>query len=255
MRVHSSSSYQNTAKFFLPSKDVWEKEVLGQTIRDIRRLGKNLWVNFEGADKAWHIHLRSTGWFMPAPGVQATVDPIHENFLHKVAPENVRLTLSLDDGTRWNYHDSRTWGKWAVQTGPDPRDCSVLKGLGPDWLAELGKATKTLENYSGAAKVADVLQNQAITAGLGHYMANEICYVAKIHPHTKWKMLSPAQKEKLAASVWICLGEAWVHADHSHWGVFTRRNKPCRRCNTPIRYDKRSKDQGDYYCPKCQERG
>lgn len=48
-------------KFFQDEADY--RGLLNRTISSVTRYGKHLWVQV--GDHGWHIHLNSTGWFLP----------------------------------------------------------------------------------------------------------------------------------------------------------------------------------------------
>lgn len=222
-------------------------------ITGMRRHGKNILGDTEGG-WVWHIHLNSTGWWMPSNAdarAACDVNPIHLNFLHDVSPANVRLKMHLDDGQVWNYHDARTWGKWFLRNQTD----TYFDELGPDWLVDSIHAMYALRSHNSGRTVKAVLTDQNLTAGLGNYLACEACAKAGIHPHRRWNTLSEATKQKLAQTCHVECLAALNSDDHKHWKVFNRRGEPCLlHPNVRIEYAKDGPNgkRGSYFCPSCQ---
>lgn len=223
-------------------------------ITGLDRLGKHLWVQIGSI--AWHVHLSSTGWFLPSneAAFEATAtDPIHANFLHSVNDENVRLRIHLDDGQIWNYHDPRTWGKWWLKPYKALLDDPYMQGLGPDWLKEPARAKEKLQGAGSKRPLKEVLCDQTITAGLGNYLACEVAHRARIHPHTGFALLRPIQRTILNDEIEEFVALCMKSGDHSHWAVFDKLGEGCKNCGTPIAYAKDgSGKRGSYYCPICQ---
>lgn len=241
------------------AQDGWEifsATVRAQSITKLERVGKALLVMLE-EPIMWHIHLNSTGWWMPGnnPAARAAlIDPIHQNFLHTVDEKNVRVKMELDDGQLWYYHDSRTWGKWYLRPGRTPRDNEYLASYGPDWFSEEDAAIKAIRTYRSGRTVKDVLCDQKVTAGIGNYLSCEAAFHAEIHPHTVWNRLSEGQKARLADEIRKLLWQSLNSKDHEHWAVFDRKGQPCPKHNAQgILYVKdRGDARGSYYCPLCQ---
>lgn len=223
-------------------------------ITDITRHGKMLFVHL-ASNQLWQIHLSSTGWFMPgneAARAKGLADPIHRNFLHGINPRNVRVRFHFQDGQRWDYHDSRTWGKWWLRP-PNWEQPDV----GPDWLKETTKAIHVLIMHQSRRTAKDVLCDQHLTAGLGNYLACETLHLAGIHPHTRWHLVTARQREVLTQVINNFLPECLARADHGHWNVFDKAGEPCpRHPNQPIGYAKDGTNgkRGSYFCSLCQKK-
>lgn len=224
-------------------------------IESVDRAGKMLLIDLDGG-WTWQIHLSSTGWFMPgndAARAIRTPDPIHRNFLHGISERNVRLRILFEDGQLWNYHDSRTWGKWWLRPpGWEP------EAQGPDWLTDHRAATEALRKHQSKRPTKDVLCDQHVTAGLGNYTSCEILWRAGVHPHTRWHLICDGTRQMIAIEAHTFLAESMTRADHRHWAVFDKHGEPCpRHPNQAIWYAKDGKNgkRGSYYCPICQAEG
>jgi len=242
------------------AKDGWtdfSKHVRSAEIVKVYRLGKNIWVGLNTEpETAWHIHLGSTGWFLPHNQLArdlCTVDGVHSNFLHPVNPATVRVRVHFDDGQIWDYHDSRTWGNWKIREGATPRDEKYFQELGPDWLDESAMASMALMSCNQKRHATLVLQDQHVAAGVGHYLANESLWMARVHPHKKWHLLSEERKILVCQCVVRTIRMAALSNNHNHWAVFQRKGLPCPDCGTKIKRAVQG-NRGDYYCYKCQSK-
>jgi len=221
--------------------------VLGSRIEGVDRIGKHIWVQYE--DCAWQIHLGGTGWFTPW-------DQTQTNFLHSVNAKTVRVKLVFDDGGRWNYHDSRTWGKWWIKPYTAMAEDPYFQEYGPDWIRNPNEAKDALIRVRSRRFAKEVLCDQKITAGIGNYLSCEILHRAGIHPHTRFHHIGNEDRQNLAAWAETFVQECMNKEDHAHWLVFQKKGDKCLMCKTGIiEYVKDSGgSRGSYFCPKCQKR-
>lgn len=230
------------------SDRVKDREVWG-----LSRWGKFLYVILK--DGFWRIHLSSTGWFLPGNyrALRSTeVDPIWNNFIHYIGPENCRVVIELNDGQWWNYHDPRTWGRWKMLSVLDIEE-KVGGRQGPDWLVCPDRAEDALIMHESRRKVKDVLTDRAVTAGVGNYLACEACFDARVHPHSTWSGITLTAQAAVVLGVKRVIEAGLAFPDHEHWMVFKREGKPCKMCGTKISYLKDgSSKRGSYFCSKCQ---
>lgn len=242
-------------KFLLPSPRL----LSGLYITSLDRHGKFLWVQCVG-NQAIKIHLSSTGWLMPGNTMtwarHPTPDDMHENFRHNVDDRNIRFRLIMSNDEVWNYHDSRTWGKWQlVENVANICEDPQIQKYGPDWLKETGKAFDSLMICITKRAAKDVLTDQNISAGIGNYLAVEALHRAKIHPRRTWNTLTVDQKSNLLYDVSSFIDESLKRDDHSHWLVFEKAGQVCKTCGKgTIQYlkDGASAKRGSYFCNVCQ---
>jgi len=220
---------------------------LGAKIKGVDRIGKHLWIQYE--DCAWQIHLGGTGWFTPK-GVSKS------NFIHSVNPKTVRVMLIFDDGSRWDYHDSRTWGKWWIKPYQFMMEDPYFQDYGPDWIRNPIVAANALICSKSKRFVKDVLCDQKLTAGIGNYLSCEILHRAGIHPHTRFHRINNEDRQNLAAWTETFVQECMKKEDHAHWKVFQKRGQQCLTCDKgEINYVKDiGGSRGSYFCPRCQPR-
>jgi len=248
--VKFRSPYLNASDPRKYAQDGWSTFLLAvqdALIQSIDRIGKHLWVQFD--DCAWQIHLGGTGWFTPA-------DVNQSNFIHSVNANTIRVKLIFDSGERWDYHDSRTWGKWWIKPYTDMMDDPYFQGYGPDWIRNPNSARQSLIRCRSRRFAKDVMCDQKLTAGIGNYLSCEILHRAGIHPHTRFNKISNEDRQNLAAESETFVQECMKKEDHTHWRVFQKRGQQCLTCiKGVIDYVKDiGGSRGSYFCSICQPR-
>lgn len=198
--------------------------VTASTVQKVHRHGKAICLSLSSGF-CWRIHLSSTGWFRQVKDVGLKQEPDRE-FLHSTEPTTYRVQFKLDDGQEWVYCDGRTWGKWHLYKGKDPRFDPTIEAMGPDWIDDPEAATAALLTHRGNRTVKDVLCDQELAAGVGNYLACEACFIAEIHPHTRWKKLEPEQIDRLSKAVLRVIKEAVDGKSMTEWYVFKKLNEP-----------------------------
>lgn len=227
----------------------FSRTVRGAEITFLSRYGKFLIAHLDGGLSFWTLHPSQTGWFLPGNDLARRFgppDPIYRNFIHTISERNIRLKVHLNDGQVWHYHDPRTWGEWGLTAVN-----WVGRTYGPDWLIMPEMALKALCQVITRRPVRDVLTDQMVTAGLGNYLACEVCYLARVDPRRGWGTLVELEKRMLAACAVRFIAASMRSPDHSHWNVFRRKGQLCGVCGKPIVY-LREGSRGTYYCPRCQ---
>ena len=224
----------------------------GQTISDLKRKGKYLLFMLEGAVLV--SHLRMEGKYI----------------LKKDEPpaKHEHVIFHFTDGSSLRYHDVRKFGTMDLfqtddlesiylmpplnKVGHDPFDDELTPEMLHERFQKISKPIKT------------TLLDQGIMSGLGNSYADEVCFLAKIHPETSTKKLS---LERVAAVLFharevlkkaIALGGTTIKSFSSHeisgrfqneLLVHTKENCPnCRERITKIKAGGR----GTYFCERCQ---
>ena len=198
---------------------------------------------------SWHIYRPGERWQRPRIGMRiliATSDFVAVGFTIPVA-------------------------EW-LDAGALPRH-DELRRLGPDLLAEQfdqGEAFARLRPKR-TESIADALLNQRVMAGIGNVYKSEVLFACGINPFVAVECLSDDQlncliataRKFLRANVTEGLAAMTTYtgfrrttrrdAPGERLWVYGRAGEPCRRCDTPIRIDRRGRDARlTYWCPTCQ---
>ena len=231
----------------------FKEKLIGKTLIEIGRKGKYLYFCF--SDDIYLIsHLRMEGKYFIKP----TCDEI-------VKHEHVIFQFS--DGVSLRYADVRKFGTMELKTKEELFTTHPLKDLGeeanyltPSYLREkINDKHKDLKAF---------LLDQSMIAGIGNIYADEICFMAGLHPKQDIYFLtdkdlqniSNAAREVLNKA--IAAGGTTIRSYTSSLGVtglfqlnlnvHTKVNKPCPKCNTTI-IKTRVAGRGTYLCTNCQK--
>jgi formamidopyrimidine-DNA glycosylase len=164
----------------------------GQSFREVRRHGKNL---FADAGKAWlHLHFGMSGDLA---------------FYREAAeePRFARVVFDFEDGTHLAFEDMRLFGVAAITKSPE--QYVEEHQLGPDALdprLTLPAFRKLVAKRRGAIKA--VLMTQEIIAGVGNLYADEALFQGSIHPARATDSLDPADVKIVYAKLRAILKDA-----------------------------------------------
>lgn len=217
--------------------------VINKKIIDITRRGKFLIFHLD--DLYLVSHLRMEGKYF----IKNTKNKIltHEH-----------IVFHLNNGYDLRYNDTRKFGTM-----------HILKSLDELPLSKLGPEPFCLDiNILPNCKrsIKTVLLDQTVIAGIGNIYADEICFLANVHPKEITCNLTLKQKEKIITSIplvlekAISLGGTTIRSYTSSLGVTGRfqnelnvhTKKRCLKCNTKIEKIKVG-GRGTYFCPVCQK--
>ena len=188
--------------------------LVGRTVRRVRRRGKHLW--FELDRRPWpSFHFGMTGAFAVYD------DPARR-------PRFWRIELLFAGGTRLAFSDPRRFGR--VRLLDDPEHEPPISLLGPDPLLE----PPTARDLAGLlarrrAPLKAVLLDQAVFAGVGNWVADEVLYQARLSPLRPASSLAAGEVARLRRALLDVLRRAVaVRADsdrfprtwlfHTRWG-------------------------------------
>jgi len=225
-----------------------------QTFTALRRRAKYLVFHLSGGADLL-VHLRMTGQFHWLASDQAP-DP-HD-----------RLILTLDDGRRLGFRDTRKFGRWTLV----PNAETHLAHLGPEPLHRTFSPRLLHDRLAGRlGRLKSLLLDQRCVAGLGNIYADEALWAARLHPERRAASLTPPEIRALHRAIRAVLrlgvrnrgtslgaGKTNYTTPDSRPGrnqnavqVFRRTHAPCPACGTPIRrilVGQRS----THFCPRCQ---
>ncbi len=245
-------------KIFLPkiihTKKVSPNHLIGTTIENISRLGKN--IIFQLSNECHlRVHLKMTG--------QLLIKFPEEDF-----QKHTHAIFSFD-GERFklNYRDIRKFGFIQIFSAEEWEKWPKESPLGPDPL-EVTFSFFEEKIIKQKRMIKSVLLDQTFLAGLGNIYVDEILYHSKIHPQSLPINLSSNAVQELYQTMVKVLktaillrgstirdylgisGEAGNY--QSKHQVYGRVNAPCHKCGTLIRKIKVA-GRGTCFCPTCQK--
>ncbi len=170
-----TQTWARLPRITLPDIDNFIARTENQQIIAAKRRGKQIYFPLQSGDNLL-IHLGMTGRLhVETPAENTPVfDP---ETLHK----HIHGVLLLSNGSRLVFTDPRTFGKLAVS-----RELPFLAQMGPEPLDEdfnVELIAQKLKKKNVRIKAA--ILDQTLIAGLGNIYADEVCFLARIHPETR----------------------------------------------------------------------
>lgn len=245
-------NYNNIIEF--PSNDLFKKQIINQTIRDIKRRGK--WILFELNDYYLLSHLRMEGKYFYKN--QNDVHLKHEHIIFRF----------LDD-TELRYLDSRKFGKMHLIEKNNVFSQKPLNELGLEpWDKNLTSKYLREKYKNKKIPIKTVILDQSIIVGIGNIYADEILYLSKINPLKATFKLNDNELNNIikytreVLDKAILNGGTTIRSYESSEGVHgkfqqcllvhNREHEKCDNCQNKIIKIKIG-GRGTYYCPNCQK--
>lgn len=234
-------------------------EVTGKTVKEIKRLGKVLLINF-GQNLDLGFHFKMTGQLVYDDGKKriAGGHP-SQDFVAKLPNTHTRAIFEFEKGKLF-FNDQRKFGwiqinpKFVDKLGPEPFNITP-----EDFIQRLEKSKKPI-------KVA--IMDQEIISGVGNIYANDALWEAEINPQIPSSKLSHQQLTLLLEKIVLVLREGIKYGGASysdfvqatgvgghyqdHFRTYNRDGQPCLRCKTLLKKIVIG-GRGTFYCPKCQK--
>lgn len=247
----------------------FKKTVKNKSIKKIWRIGKNIIFDLSG-DKEMLVHQKMTGhlligkWQLKNGKWQAAEKgPFTER-----VNDYIRTMFFLS-GTMMAFSDLRKFGKILVVDKKDFEKLEDVREIGPDPLQssfQFNEFKSLIRKKRGAIK--KVLMDQGVVSGIGNIYADEILFVARVHPLYKAEKLSDkdlkaifnATKSILRKAVKLRGTSTSDYRDTAGrpggYGnvrlVYQREGEKCSRCGTKISRIKLA-GRSAHFCPTCQK--
>jgi formamidopyrimidine-DNA glycosylase len=238
----------------------FEKKILGEKIKHIKRLGKNIIVELEHR-KVIVAHLKMTGKLILNPNNTLAAKRLEDRSKH------LHHIFCLKKHGSLEFHDIRKFATLDLVTPEKIIEITRSKGLDPF------DKNFTLQNFTDIISskqdknIKSVLMNQALISGIGNIYASEIPYEAQINPLRKIADLSKDEVECLYKSTLKILTKAIKLRGTSisdyrdakgekggfqhHLKVYGKAGKKCAKCDTIIMKNI-IEQRSTFHCPTCQ---
>ncbi|TDC53416.1 Fpg/Nei family DNA glycosylase [Jiangella ureilytica] len=161
----------------------------------------------------------------------------------------------IGSGTReLRYRDLRKLQ--GIRLVPDDDGVSsLLRDLGPD-AARIGTAELGARLARRQRTLKPALTDQAVVAGLGNLLADEILWQARVHPRRGTRDLTDIDRRRLHRTMTTVLRRSTRVGRVPGWdgwltGHRDDRDGVCPRCATPLRRT-RLGGRTTVWCPRCQ---
>ena len=207
-----------------------EEALVGRRVAAARRRGKQIWLAFDDGS-ALLLHLGMTGSCV----VLGEATPSYKAFQVDQAwpPKYCKLEVVLDDGGKIAYADPRRFGRLRLRKAGAVEASPPISALARDALSPPPVAAMAAALAARKAPIKAVLLDQgALVAGVGNWVADDVLRAAGLHPATRADALDGAQVAALrGALVSVCGAAVDANADaskfpadwlfHFRWGKQT----------------------------------
>ncbi len=233
--------------------EYFETKLVDQTITDVRRLGKYLFIDTDEYTLISHLRMEGKYNYYPDPDEITKHDYIIFRFT---------------DGSELRYNDTRKFGTMEIVLKGHEQE---LKSIGKLGLEPYDKEL-TVEYFKNKiatrkSSIKQILLDQTIITGFGNIYVDEILYQVQIHPLTPVSELTDQQIKSI-----LVAGDKIIKAAIAAGGttvksftvtknvtgkfqyslnVYGRKGEECYRCGTSLKKIKVG-GRGTHYCPQCQ---
>lgn len=248
------------------SIQTFKKNLKGNSVKKIDRVGKLLIFVLKKADKYWLVHLKMTGQLIYM--TKGKIIPGGHNYpkIEKLPNKFSHIVITFSDKSKLFYNDIRQFGYMKVVNKRELE--GILSSFGPDPIKNRfnkGDLLRIMENRKTNIKA--FLMNQKNIAGIGNIYADEILFDAKIKPTRKIGSITKVEKGKLYFSIGKILKKAiekrgttfsnYVDGKGNkgnftnYLKVYQREGEKCYGCGKKIKRIKIA-GRGTHYCANCQ---
>jgi len=249
------------------------RKLQGRRIEAILRRGKYLVLELDTDTLV--VHLGMTGQLTHAPANAKedvrfirTVTGLQKALGVHPVDKHTHAVLHLDDGSRVQFRDPRTFGKIIFIKGHAWEKNPRIQILGEEPL-DLKIEPFLKKNFPARSRrpVKALLLDQSFLAGVGNIYADEALFASGLHPKTLVTLLQPAERIRLLTAVKTVLRKGiryqgttfsdYRKPDGSNGDnferlmVYGRGGKPCRSCGTTLQKIIVAQ-RGTVFCLQCQ---
>lgn len=159
-----------------PSIPEFIQNTQGARIVSARRRGKQIYFPLDNGLN-FLVHLGMTGRLH----VEENGAALEPSTLEDSLPKHVHAILQFEDNRQLVFTDPRTFGAVGVT-----RELPFLTAMGPEPLDEdFDESALVAKLQTRRVPIKAAILDQKLVAGLGNIYADEVCFLARIHPLTK----------------------------------------------------------------------
>ena len=230
----------------------------GLPLLSVGRRGKYLILRFEPI--SFVIHLMQGGRLLADEKLSAKPRGGQARFIFEPTERN---NSSIDETALLltEQGKERRAGVWCVPS-VDVKTALPLAKLGPE-AAGISPADLADLFAAKSMRVHGFLRHQAMVAGIGRRLANEICHTAQISPFATTKQLGADGAATVAAAIDHCIAGG-LAAERTRKDMSSSKDRPsavhnrtgreCPVCSDTVR-DVKYSSYTVNYCPTCQTGG
>lgn len=198
----------------------FKKEIIGQKIESVNRVGKNVLINIEGP-KTILIHMKMTGHLLYGKYKRAQIEEVSNGVLKKVKGwvpaekgplqdkfnQYIRLVFELSNGKYLVLSDARRFAKVCLILDGEIKKYKDLKDIGPDPILDdiNYKIFKEILMKRPEGRIKNILMDQNLISGVGNIYSDEALWMTGIHPEQKPIKLPDSKIKELLKNLKLIL--------------------------------------------------
>jgi formamidopyrimidine-DNA glycosylase len=242
-----------------PSIEEFVQTLSGAQITAAKRRGKQIYFPLDNGSHLL-VHLGMTGRLHVENCNNSDAD---WNALHK----HIHGAILFDDNSRLIFTDPRQFGVLAVS-----RELPFLTQMGPEPLDDdFDEEALARKLSTRKTKIKAAILDQKLVAGLGNIYADEVCYLARVHPaqiaseipleqlRVLVSHMKPVLQRAIAARG-ATLKDGGYQDTFGQFGefiphVYGNTGEGCKNCETPIErgvLGAAKTARSYHFCPQCQ---
>ncbi|CAN1133130.1 Formamidopyrimidine-DNA glycosylase, partial [Linum perenne] len=206
-----------------------QSALVGKTIVATLRKGKNMWLKLDSPPfPSFQFGMTGAVYIKGVAVTEYKRSAVKDT--DEWPSKFSKLFVELDDGVEFSFTDKRRLAK--IRLLDDPASVPPISQLGPDALLQpmtVDELQKALSKKKVGIK--SLLLDQGFISGIGNWIADEVLYQARIHPHQSSSSLSKECCETLQKCIKQVIEQAIkVGTDSSqfpkNWLFHFREKKP-----------------------------
>ena len=182
--------------------------IINRTVTAAGRKGKYFWLELD--DKPWlFAHLGMAGWLreIGAPTIRLREHGSAPMEDEEGRPKFLKLMLTAEDGRKVAMTDGRRLAR--IWLGESPESDPAISKLSRDMYLDLPTTGEIHAKVSKKnAPIKAILLDQALFAGIGNWIADEVLYVARIRPSRLGSSLSAEETGNLREAIRFVVNHA-----------------------------------------------
>jgi formamidopyrimidine-DNA glycosylase len=183
-------------KFF----DKFQKEIVGQTVKDSERRGKNILIHLSGGHTIL-IHMKMTGHLLYGKyHFDGKKWKSYDTDLSDPFNQFIHLVFSLSNGKHLAFSDVRKFAKVTFFPTKNRENITDISLLGPEPLDISASDFQKQLSKKPNGKIKTVLMDQSVLAGIGNIYSDEILWLSNIHPERPVRKISTNEMAKILSS-------------------------------------------------------
>ena len=207
----------------------FHEALVGARVLAVKRHGKQLWMELDR--RPWPLfHFGMTGAFRTTDQDPLELASTPKRGEGGWPPRFPKIRMTFDTGAELVMTNKRRLGRIRLRHDPATEDPIAKLGFDPySAMPDKGEFARLLQRRKSPLKA--VLLNQQFAAGVGNWIADEVCYAARLDPRIKAHELTPTECELVRQHLGdIVRFAVSVDADKerfpSHWMFHRRWGKP-----------------------------